>query len=81
MAMKYNQHDDDEAMVVSDSTVAYAATPTYHVERDFAPSATSELPTEYVRMALECALADERNGRLIPNDKVLDILHEELGWK
>lgn len=75
--MKYNLHDDVEPMVVSDSTVAYAttATPTYHVERNFAPSATSELPTEYVRMALECALADERNGRLIPNDKVLDVVH------
>lgn len=39
------------------------------------------LPASYIQMALECALADERGDRLIPNDKVLEVLHKKMGWK
>lgn len=39
------------------------------------------LPADIVNGAAQFALWEEEHGKLIPNDKVLDYVYKDLGWK
>lgn len=86
MVTKYNQHTDSEqgmvcepaveAMRSNTECVANSCDDTFGDEGEI-----NELPSEILRMALECALDDVKHGRTIPHDKMMDIVETELGWK
>lgn len=83
MEAKKYQHIEDDGLMLNEPMPAYSAA-TEAVSPTVGGNTTEydeELPAEYIRMALECALDDEKNGRLIPNDKVMDVIRERLGWK
>lgn len=83
MATKYEQQTYDEPVMANEPVAAYGAAvkryacPTLSGE----PTVAEDIPSEYIRMALECAINDEKNGRLVPNSKVIDALHKRLEWK
>lgn len=39
------------------------------------------LDSDIIGMALEIALREEREGKLVPLDESFDMIFEELGWK
>lgn len=40
-----------------------------------------DIPSDLLGKAIEIALIEEQRGTLIPADKVIDRLYENLGWK
>lgn len=41
---------------------------------------TDELPLDIIRIAVECAIDDEKNGRLIPHEQMRERVAKEMGW-
>lgn len=81
MGKKYNEQIDCEPAMASEPAVAYAtatARRKAYPAEEYCSTAVEDLPSEYIRMALECALDDERKGKLIPNDMVMEELHKRL---
>lgn len=81
--MKYNQHIGEEDGMVGEATAVYGTTALHKpVSRDdvSVTSDAEDLPSDILRMALECAREDKKNGRLIPGAKIGEIISKEMGW-
>lgn len=83
MAMKYEQQIDNEAGMVGEAAVAYGATARQRpvlVDSVSEKSDAEDLPSDILRMALECVREDKKRGKLIPGDQIDGIISKEMGW-
>lgn len=84
MAMKYDQrHIDNEDGMVGEATAVYGTTDLHKSvsKNDVSVMSDAEdLPSDILRIALECAREDKKNGRLIPGAKIGEIISKEMGW-